>query len=149
MRIMINTAHQRFGDAVQVALSFINECLVFTEHEYVVILGPGLHRLISQDEFPMNFHFESLDFGAINFRKSFVINKAMKAMEMKYKPDVVISTTGPTYYHSKVPQIIGFNLPLYIYPESPYVRSFSVVQGLRYYVKRMAHYYFFKRDASA
>ena len=97
MRLMINTAHQRFGGAVQVALSFINECRDFPEHEYFVMLGPGLQKLVNQEEFPENFHFESFDFGPINLRKSFAINKAMQAMEAKYKPEVIISTTGPGY----------------------------------------------------
>ena len=149
MRLMINTAHQRFGGAVQVALSFINECRDFPEHEYFVMLGPGLQKLVNQEEFPENFHFESFDFGPINLRKSFAINKAMQAMEAKYKPEVIISTTGPTYFQSKAPQIIGFNLPLYIYPESPFVQSFSGLRRLKFAFKKILHYYFFKRDASA
>ena len=96
-----------------------------------------------------HFHFENFDFGVINFRKSFVIHRAMKSMEIKYKPDVVISTTGPTYFHSKSPQIIGFNLPLYIYPESPYVKAFTGMRKLKFAIKKRLHYYFFKRDASA
>tara|TARA_R110002050_G_scaffold270114_2_gene413066 strand:+ start:17406 stop:18527 length:1122 start_codon:yes stop_codon:yes gene_type:complete len=149
MKLMINTAHQRFGGAVQVALSFINECCAFPEHEYFVMLGPGLQKSVNEEEFPDNFHFEKFDFGAINFRKSFAIHKAMKAMEMKYKPDVIISTTGPTYFHSKAPQIIGFNLPLYIYPESPYVQTYTGMRRLKFAFKKKLHYYFFKRDASA
>ena len=140
MRLMINTAHQRFGGAVQVALSFITECRDFPEHEYFVMLGPGLQKLINQDEFPDNFHFESFDFGPINFRKSFTINKAMKAMEAKYNPEVIISSTGPTYFHSKAPQIIGFNLPLYIYPESPFVQSFSGIRRLKFTFKKIVIY---------
>ena len=146
---MINTAHQRFGGALQVALSFINECRAFPEHEYFVMLGPGLQKIIKEKDFPDNFHFENFDFGVINFWKSFVIHRAMKSMEIKYKPDVVISTTGPTYFHSKAPQIIGFNLPLYIYPESPYVKAFTGMRKLKFAAKKRLHYYFFKRDASA
>ena len=131
------------------ALSFITECRAFPEYDYIVMLGPGLQKLINQEEFPDNFHFESFDFGPINFRKSFTINKTMKAMEMKYKPDVIISTTGPTYFHSRAPQIIGFNLPLYIYPESPYLKSFSGIRRFEFMLKKHLHYYFFKRDASA
>ena len=149
MKLMINTAHQRFGGAVQVALSFISECRAFPEHEYFVMLGPGLQKLLNQEEFPENFHFESFDFGPINLRKSFTINKTMKGMEAKYKPDVIISTTGPTYFHSKAPQIIGFNLPLYIYPESPYVKDYNGMRKIKFVIKKKLHYYFFKRDASA
>ena len=149
MKLMINTAHQRFGGAVQVALSLINECRAFPEHEYFIMLGPGLIKLLNLEEFPENFHFEKFDFGAINFRKSFVIQKTLKGMERKYKPDVIISTTGPTYFHSKAPQIIGFNLPLYIYPETPYLQTYTAFRKLRFAIKKKVHYYFFKRDASA
>lgn len=149
MKIMINTAHQRFGGAVQVALSFINECRDFREHEYFIMLGPGLQKLVHEEQFPENFHFEKFDFGVINFHKSFVIHRALRAMEKRYQPDVVISTTGPTYFHSKAPQIIGFNLPLYIYPESPYLQTYTRVQKLNFIFKKKLHYYFFKRDVSA
>jgi glycosyltransferase involved in cell wall biosynthesis len=149
MKLMINTAHQRFGGAVQVALSFINECRAFPEHEYFVMLGPGLQILVNEEEFPENFHFEKFDFGPISLRKSFIIHKTMKAREIKYKPDVIISTTGPTYFHSQAPQIIGFNLPLYIYPESPYVQTYSGFRKFKFAIKKRLHYYFFKRDASA
>ena len=149
MRILINTAHQRFGGAVQVALSFIIECRAFPEHEYFVLLGPGLQKLVNQKEFPGNFHFESFDFGPINIWKALTVNRTMKGMEAKYRPDVIISTTGPTYFHSKAPQIIGFNLPLYIYPESPFLQSFSNQRRLKFALKKKLHYYFFRRDASA
>ena len=149
MKILINTVHQRFGGAVQVALSFIDECRAFSEHEYFVMLGPGLKELINTEEFPDNFHFEKFDFGPINLRKSFVINRALKWIETKYEPDVVISTTGPSYFHSKAPQIIGFNLPLYIYPESPYLQTFTGINKMKFALKKKLHYYFFKRDASA
>ena len=146
---MINTAHQRFGGAVQVALSFINECRNIIEHEYIVILGPGLQRLVSKSEFPENFTFVNLDFGAINLKKIFVLNKVLKKLEEKYRPDVIISTTGPTYFKSTAPQVIGFNLGLYLYPESPYLQSISGISRIKFALKRRLHYYFFKRDATA
>ena len=34
MKIVINTSHQRFGGAIQVALSFINECKRFPEPQF-------------------------------------------------------------------------------------------------------------------
>ncbi|MGB0805837.1 MAG: glycosyltransferase family 4 protein [Salibacteraceae bacterium] len=146
---MINSAHQRFGGAVQVALSFIHEARRFSEIDFVVIVGPGLRASIKKDQFPANFTFEYLDFGTLNFRKTIAINKTLRLLEKEHKPNVIISTTGPTYFNSKAPQIIGFNLPLYIYPESPYLKEQNGYRRFRLFLKRAFHFFYFKRDASA
>lgn len=149
MKIIINTAHQRFGGAIQVALSFIHECRHFPEHEYYVWVGSGVRKSLDESIFPSNFQFRHFDFGVINFRKTFVINRSLWQAEQEIKPDCIIATTGPSYFHSRAPQIIGFNLPLYIYPESPYVQQLSLKQKLRILLKKKAHFHFFKRDADA
>ncbi|WP_127844478.1 glycosyltransferase family 4 protein [Psychroflexus aestuariivivens] len=149
MKIIINTAHQRFGGAIQVALSFINECKNFPKHEYHVWIGYGVSKSIKTDSFPDNFQFYHFDFGVINFKKIKLIQNQLSALEHQIIPDVLISTSGPTYFHSKAPQIIGFNLPLYIYPESPYVQEMSWKSKLKLALKRKAHFYYFKRDAAA
>lgn len=146
---MINTAHQRFGGAVQVALSFINECRNFNDNEYIVILGTGLSQLVDVSKFPQNFKFEIYDFGTINFKKVFVINKVLQRVERKYSPDVIISTTGPSYFHSRAPQIMGFNLGLYLYSDSPYVKEITGLKRIKFLLKKRIHYYFFRRDAVA
>lgn len=149
MKIIINTAHQRFGGAIQVALSFINECKYFSENEYHVWIGHGVSKSIKTDSFPENFQFYHFDFGIINFKKIRLIQNQLSALEHQINPDVLISTSGPTYFHSKAPQIIGFNLPLYIYPESPYIQEMSWKAKLKLALKRKAHFYYFKRDATA
>lgn len=149
MKIVINTAHQRFGGAVQVALSFIQECRRFPEHEYYVWVGHGLRQTLDETAFPDNFHFWHYNFGRINFRKTFIINFTLKRAEQKLKPDCIISTSGPSYFHSVAPQIIGYNLPLYIYPESPYVQQLSLRKRLKLSLKKRVHFFFFRRDANA
>ena len=149
MRIVINTAHQRFGGAIQVALSFLHECIHFTEHEYHVWLGHGVGNEIDTSDFPVNFSFYEHDFGTIGFRTIPLIQKTLAELEDQIKPDIIIATSGPTYYNSKAPQVIGFNLPLYIYPESPYVQQMSFKQKLKLWLKKKAHFYYFKRDAKA
>jgi len=149
VKVCINTAGQRFGGAVQVALSFINECKNFTAHEFVVWVGPGLKKSIDTSIFPENFQFRFFDFGVVSFQKTIEINKALQQQEKLDKPDVIISTSGPSYFHSLAPQILGYNLPLYLYPESPYVSQLSVYKRMRLAVKKKMHHYFFKRDAVA
>lgn len=147
MKIAINTSHQRFGGCIQVALSFINECKNFPQHDYYVWVGPGVSKSLRENEFPQNFHFEYFNFGPITFQKTFTINKTMKAVEQRIKPDVIISTSGPTYFHSQAPQIIGYNIPLYIYPESPFLKQISLYRKLRRVIKKELHFYYFKRDS--
>lgn len=149
MRIVINTAHQRFGGAVQVALSFIKECIHFPEHEYHVWLGQGLSQYIDVNEFPKNFHFYYLDFGVINLHVIKKIQLNLQRLESQINPDVIIATTGPTYFKSNSPQIIGFNIPLYLYPESPYFKKIGIIHRFKLWIKKRIHLYFFKRDATA
>lgn len=148
MKIIINTAHQRFGGAIQVALSFINECRKFKEHEYHVFVGHGVGKFLDKTLFPDNFHFYDFDFGEIGFKTISLIQRTLRPLEEKIKPDVMISSSGPTYYHSISPQIIGFNLPLYIYPESPFIKEMSLKQKVKLWLKKQMHFYYFKRDAS-
>lgn len=149
MKFVINTAHQRFGGAVQVALSFIEECRHFSEHEYEVWVGPGVRRSLQPAEYPDNFLFRDFDFGPISLLKTRRISRSLQAAETAAEPNAVITTSGPSYFHSKAPQVIGFNLPLYIYPESPYLQGLSLKRRLRMAVKKQLHYYFFRRDAAA
>lgn len=149
MKLVINTAHQRFGGAIQVALSFIYECRRFPEHEYYVWVGSGVRKALDESVFPANFYFQYFDFGIITFRKTFVISRSLRRAELEIKPDCIIATSGPSYFHSRAPQVIGYNLPLYIYPESPYLQQLLLKKRLKLFLKRKAHFYFFKRDANA
>lgn len=149
MRIIINTAHQRLGGGVQVALSFIHEFRNFKENEYHVFVGPGVRKSLNEKDFPSYFKFYNFNYGVINLRKTFRINKELKIYEKEIKPDCIISTSGPTYFHSEAPQIIGFNLPLYIFPESPYIKGLSVYRKTKLNIKKKIHVYYFKRDAKA
>lgn len=149
MEIVINTSTQRFGGSVQVALSFIYECIHFPDNNYHVWVGPGVRKSLKEKDFPHNFKFYDFDFGVINLATTRLIQKTLAPFEAKIKPDVIIATSGPSYFKSDTPQIIGFNLPLYIYPESPFVKSLSIKQKAKLLLRKRLHYYFFKREASA
>ena len=149
MKIVINTSVQRFGGAIQVALSFINECIGFADHEYHVWIGPGVKKSLKTDQFPDNFYFYYFDFGEISLTKIFLIQHELSKYEKQIKPDCIISTSGPSYFHSEAPQILGYNLPLYIYTESPYVKNWPIIKRIRLGLRKLAQFYFFKRDTWA
>lgn len=149
MKIVINTAHQHFGGAVQVALSFIRECRAFPGNEYHVWVGPGVGKSLNTEEFPGNFTYYNFNFGKIGFKTIRQIQQELSSIEKEIQPDAIISTSGPSYYQSDAPQVIGFNLPLYIYPESPYAKELPLNKKMKLRLKKQAHFYYFKRDASA
>lgn len=149
MKIVINSAHQRFGGGVQVALSFLNECKSHTEHEFVVWAGPGLKNTLDESDFPSHFSFHYFDFGTINFKQARRINQTLQERERQENPDVIIATSGPSYFHSKAPQIIGFNLPLYIYPETPFLKILSRFKKWKLALRKRIHFFYFRRDAAA
>ncbi|HET8804194.1 MAG TPA: glycosyltransferase [Aequorivita sp.] len=149
MKLIINTSHQRFGGAIQVALSFIYECRHFPENDYHVWVGPGVAKSLNEKDFPTNFKFYYFDFGPIGFSTIKSIQQNLAPLEGKINPDIIIATSGPSYFHSQAPQVIGFNLPLYIYPESPYVKNLSFLKKLKLSAKKKIHFYYFKRDGIA
>ena len=149
MRYLINVALLRFGGAVQVALSFIHECRRHDEHEYHVVLGPGVGAVLDPADFPDNFHFYHLDFGVVNLRKLPRVQQRMSAIEAQVRPDCVVTTSGPPYWRSRAPHLVGFNLPLYIYPESPYLKTLPLRAKARLSARKWLHRRLFRRDADA
>ena len=149
MVLIINASCFRFGGAVQVALSFIYECRKFPQNQYHVFVGSGVKKSLKEDEFPDNFHFYYFDFGIISLTKTPLINRTLSKFEIAIRPDCVVTTSGPSYWHSKAPHLMGFNLGLYIYFDSPYFQTISSYRKARIFIKRAIHFWFFKRDADA
>ena len=77
MEIVINSSTQRFGGSVQVALSFIYECIHFPENNYHVWVGPGVKKSLKESDFPNNFKFYDFDFGVINLSTTKKIQKSL------------------------------------------------------------------------
>jgi len=149
MRLLINTSMLRFGGAVQVALSFIHECRAHDQHEYHVVVGPGVGAVLDPAEFPGNFHFCHQGFGVMRLRKLPRVQKEMSAIEALVRPDCVVTTSGPPYWRSRAPHLVGFNLPLYIYPESPYLKQLSFRERAGLSARKWLHRRLFRRGADA
>ncbi|MGK7390759.1 MAG: glycosyltransferase [Candidatus Cyclobacteriaceae bacterium M2_1C_046] len=150
MKILINTATSHKGGAVQVALSFIYECIKFSEHEYHVILGLRLNEEINKNAFPQNFYFYAIPYRPAT--KIFTFKSAasfFNNIERKVQPDVVFSTTGPSYWRPKAKHLIGFNLAHYIYKESPFYDIISPLERIKWRLKGQFIKYYYKRDGDA
>lgn len=146
MKIVINASTLYKGGAEQVAISFINECKGFSGNRYYVLLRENISSQLDLDEFPENFRFYHLEkrpgSGFVNL---FNAIQWCKKIEKEVKPDCVISTGGHGYWRPKAPLLAGFNIPHYIYPESPYFDNMSYKRKLVWKLKKMAHFYFYRK----
>ena len=149
MRLLINTSKLRFGGAVQVALSFIHECRRHNKHEYHVVLGPGVGAVLDPADFPGNFHFHEKSFGVMKFHKLRLVQREMSAIEAQVRPDCVVTTSGPPFWRSRAPHLVGFNRPLFIYPESPYLKAMPASRKAKLAAQCWLHSRYFRRDADA
>ena len=146
MRLIINGSSIYKGGAEQVALSFIHECRKYPEHEYHVVIRANLADQIDQDEFPGNFKFYLIEKRPASSPFQFIrVMRWLNQLEKSIHPDCVISTGGHGYWRPKVPIAGGFNIPHYIYPESPYFSSITWKKRLFWNVKRRVHLFFFNR----
>ncbi|WP_274475263.1 glycosyltransferase [Mangrovimonas aestuarii] len=150
MKLLINTATTHKGGGVQVALSFIQSCKAYHSHEFIVVLGVTIGGLIDQSTFPDNFRFYQLSYRPAEKVLSFEDQaKVLKEIELNENPDVVFTTSGPSYWRPKRPHLMGYNLPHYIYQDSPYFSKIGVSNRLKWKFKGKLIKYFTKRDADA
>jgi len=150
MRLLINTATTYKGGGVQVAKSFIEECKQHPENQYIVVLGLNLAPLIDQDSFPSNFTFFQIPYRpatrVFSFRDPAVF---LKKIENENSPDIIFTTSGPSYWKPKAPHLMGYNLPHYIYKDSPYFKGIGLIQRLKWKLKGSLIKFFTKRDANS
>jgi len=150
MKLLINTASTFKGGGVQVALSFLEECKSIPGNEYHVIYGNSLNDLINVDSFPSNFTFYFIHFRPAQRVFSLKPGKTFfREIEKKIQPDAVFTTSGPAYWRPKAPHLAGYNLPHYIYWESPYFKMIPVLNKMKWYLKGKVIRHFFKKDADA
>ena len=146
MKLIINASAIYKGGAEQVAVSFINECLNFPENSYYVFLRENISSQLNSSDFGDNFRFYSLSerpgSGWKNYRKAVNL---FDDLEKKIRPDCAISTGGHGYWKPEVPLVSGFNIPHYIYPESPYMKRLSVKQKMYWKIKKSIDGYFYSR----
>ena len=149
MNLLINTASAFKGGSVQVALSFLEECRRFDENEYCVVLGPALSMLVAPERFDGRFHFYSLSYRPAT-RIAFPWNRTadfLDGLVKRHQIQVAFTTSGPAYWRPKVPHVVGYNLPHYLYPESPYMTGMAPLRKLKWRFKKRAIRHYFQRDA--
>ena len=144
MTILINLSNRLGGGGLQVALSFLAECKAIPQNEYMVAVYKENVGKINEPSFPCNFHFFHVD-----YKKQIGIARHMKKIERLVKPDVVFTVFGPAYWTPRVPHVMGFAIPYYIYPKSPFFKTLRVKSKLALAVKKRIHLFLLRKEADA
>lgn len=151
MKILFNTATLFKGGGVQVAASYIHEFRYFKDHEYAIVLSPPVAKIIDKSIFPSNFTFYDVSSRpateVFSFRQPTI--SALKSIEKQFDPDVVITSGGPSYWRPKTFHILGYNLPHYIYGDSPFFDTISLSNRIKRKLKGILIKYFYRRDGDA
>lgn len=146
MKIVINAASIFKGGAEQVAHSFITECISYPEHEYTVLLRDNISSQLEMADFPGNFTFinvpERPGKSIVQVWKS---NRWFDKLAKQIKPDAVISTGGHGFWKPDIPVVGGFNIPHFVYPESPYFDCISSKKKVYWWLKKRFDLFFYRR----
>ena len=148
MKILINTASTFKGGAVQVAQSFLEECRQLPENEYHVVLGKMIVELIDTNSYPPNFFFYKIGYRpatrVLGFKSQ---SQFFEKLEKKINPEVVFTTSGPAYWRPDAPHVVGYNLPHYVYKDSPFFDHIPLHKKLKWSLKGAVIKYFFRKEA--
>lgn len=145
-KLIVNTSTLSGTGVVQVAVSFINECIKFVDIDFYVLLSKNVGANIDTEKFPENFHFYNIPAHPIYGLKGFEVRRLLRCLENKIQPDCVFSIFGPSCWKPKVPHLMGYAYPHYVYPESPVFKLMSFVQRIKRGVLKKVHKYFLLRD---
>lgn len=143
-------ATQFKGGSLQVVISLLNEFKKFTENEYFAIVSESLSKQMDKSRFPSNYTFFDYPFsGPTTFLNTRERASILSKIEDQVKPDCIITTSGPIYWHAKAPILMGYNLPNNIYEDSPFFKMITRKKRFKWWYKKQVHRYYFKRDATA
>jgi len=146
MTIIINAASIFKGGAEQVAHSFITECIRYPEHRFHVFIRDNIRSQLEIESFPEHIIFHDIPFrpGAslLHVRKAI---KLFNNLATTIKPDAVISTGGHGFWMPGVPVVGGFNIPHFVYPESPYFQRIDAKKRLHWWLKKQFDLFFYRK----
>lgn len=149
MKLLI-MAVQFKGGSLQGVVSIIRELVKFKENDYYIVLSKEVKKQLQGISFPENMHFYDLPTKSGNHTVNLFLNRGFfTRLEKEVQPNCVVCTSGPMYWKSKTPCLMGFNLPHHIYRESPYFDSIGLASKIRWFLRRTFHRMYFRREGDA
>ncbi|MBO4620700.1 MAG: glycosyltransferase [Victivallales bacterium] len=149
MRLLV-MAIQFKGGSLQGVVSILRELVKFPEHEYHIVLSKEVKQQLQGIDFPEYMRFYDLPYRCGNRTLNLFLNRAFfNHLERTVHPDCVLCTSGPMYWKSKAPCLMGFNLPHHIYRESPYFKTITFAAQIRRFLRQTVHRLRFRREGTA
>jgi glycosyltransferase involved in cell wall biosynthesis len=150
-KIFINTSNLQKGGALQVAASFIYECVKYPEFDFIVVLGKASKFCVEIGDFVdfPNIVFHTVDLHPSHSLSNFLnFRKELGRLEKKHSPNCVISVFGPCYWKPRSEHIIGFANGYYLYEDSPFFRKRNQNLSLKYRFKKFLQIKLLKYEAN-
>lgn len=140
--ILIDCTLLNIGGGVQVGLSFLENLSQEGSLEAVVVATPQIDQQLTL-EAKVSFK----KYVVIQNKNKLKLSKMMQNLEAEYKPDLVFTVFGPSYWRSKAPNLQGFALGLMFYPEVQDYLKYSFSKKLRIKLMYIIKQYLFKKNA--
>lgn len=147
MRILVNASVLKGGGGLQVAHSFVNELKGFPSNKYYVVCSLRLKNFLDIEKFPDNFFFYFIDPSPSDFRRGRKSVNHLKKIEADFKPDVVFTIFGPSYWRPKAPHVCGYALPHFVYADSPFFDIITLKEKIRWKMLEYIKLAFFSKDS--
>ncbi len=151
MRLLLNAGSTAQGGSIQVARSVVEELAAVPDIVLAVAASPGLARMLDVDRLEDRVRVHTLlERPAQRLKRGRDPSAALRAIGERFRPDVVFTTSGPAYWRPPVPHLIGFNLPHYVYPDSPFFAEvLGPVERMKWKLKGSVIQSLFLRDGDA
>ncbi len=148
MTIIINTSNLRIGGGMQVAHSFINECIGIKGHQYHIFLSKEMDAILDQGIYPSHFRFYLIQNSSGTFKGRNRLAEELNRLEKKINPGIVFSVFGPTYWRPATTHIAGFANSIYVYKDSPFFKIVSFKNRIILKIMEIIHMRSFKKHCN-
>ena len=148
MKLIINASGTKATGVTQVTVSFIRECIKFTENYYYVFMSQTLASQLDISDFPSNFIFYVFDYKPFFNLKGIRSWLRLIKLEKEIKPDCVFSVFGPSIWSPNSPHFMGYAYPYYVYPESPFFKVIPFKKRFIILLHKIFHKFFLQRNGS-
>lgn len=147
MKILINCSNLVAGGGLQVAHAVINELSAFRQHHFVVVVSRTLEQFIGGVADRPNIVFHKMTISPADLLNRGKALKELNRLERTTQPDLVFSLFGPVYWRPRGKHLMGFAIPHYLYPESPFWGKLGVVSRVKYFLRSKVKIYHARRNA--